>query len=351
MFIEKLTLTNFRNHSKTFFSFNEGINLILGKNTSGKSNVLEALYFLAIGEFAKAVSEKEVISYGKDFCRIEADINKGEDVVNLVSIVAPSKETARVLKTYEVNKIKRLKSKFIGNFYAVLFSPESLDLVTDSPSLRRTYMDFALAQVDSQYRVIKPLYDKTVRNRNKILERIRDMGISQTQLDYWDIKILEYGKFVQEKRIHFFENVNKRVGDFSKTLSLPNLEIKYLGSTLSKESLREYRLKDIQAGITLVGPHRDDFEFLFNTRNLKSFGSRGEQRTAVLALKLCELMYIKESSHENPVLLLDDIFSELDKQHRETILHVCENSQTIITSADEDLVPESLRTSAKNFFL
>jgi len=351
MFIKELTLTNFRNHKKATFNFSKGVNLILGPNTSGKSNVLEVLYFLATGSFIKASLDGDIIAYNESFCRIDAVVNKKEDTVSLSSAVVYVEETDKTTKTYEVNKIKRAKNKFLGNFYAVLFTPESLELVTDSPSIRREYMDFVLSQTDPKYRVIKPLYDKVVRNRNRILEKIRDTRVSSVQLDYWDMKTLEYGIYIQNTRDAFFNFVDREIGDTSKLLGLKNLKINYLKNPISKERLQDFRLKDIQAGVTLIGPHRDDFEFLLQTRNLKSFGSRGEQRTGAIALKMRELAFIRNELNNNPTLLLDDIFSELDEKHRETIINICQDQQTIITSAEKDLVPKPLIALAKTFYL
>ena len=351
MTIKSLRLKNFRNHKNAHFTFSEGANLILGPNGSGKSNILEVLYFLAVGNFIKAGVDKDVISYNEDFCRTDAVIVENEDSAMLSGSVVWINKTDKTVKSYEVNKIKRLKNKFLGNFYAVLFTPESLELVTDSPSLRREYVDFVLSQVDFKYRTYKPLYEKVIRNRNKVLEKIRNREASQTQLDYWDIKALEYGKFIQEKRDEFFNFINSNIAESAGTLGLKTLNISYLRSSISKDRLEEYKLKDIKAGLTLTGPHRDDFEFLLSKRNLKYFGSRGEHRTTSLSLKMCELKFIKNKTGIRPALLLDDIFSELDENHRKTVIELCKTQQTVITSADKNLVPEPLIKNARTFFL
>jgi len=351
MIIKNLSLTNFRNHKKLSLDFNPQINLILGPNTSGKSNILEVIYFLATGTFIKAEFDKEVISYDEEFFRIDSELNRSGEDIKLAVSGELAKDTDRTVKIFEVNGVKKVKNKFLGNLFAVLFTPESLELVTDSPSLRRNYLDFTLSQVDAKYRVYKGLYEKVVRSRNKILERIREKSISQIQLEYWNMKILEYGLYIQETRDHFFRFVNKSLPKAAQNLGLADLEISYIKNALSRERLAEYHIKDVQAGSTLTGPHRDDFEFLYKKRSLKSFGSRGEQRAATVSLKICELNFIREIFKENPVLLLDDIFSELDAKHREAIINICNSQQTIITSADENLVPRSLREKAKIFSL
>ncbi len=351
MFIKNLTLINFRNHKNSNLEFDKNLNIIIGPNTSGKSNVLEAIYSLSSGAFIKANLDGDVILYNENFSRIQAVTKRGSEQVDLVSNIVIPKESSRPLKSYEVNKVKRIKNRFLGNFSAVLFSPESLELVTDSPSFRRDYLDFVLSSSNVKYRNFKSVYEKVVRNRNKILERIRDKGVSKVQLEYWDIKILECGTYIQEKREGLFNYLNKEIKEPALNLKLGELQIYYIKSLLTKERLVEYQQKDILAGATLIGPHRDDFEFNLGGRNLKPFGSRGQQRTAVLSLKICELRFLESMLNEKPVLLLDDIFSELDENHRESIIKISKSQQTIITSADKNLVPKSIIKDSKAIIL
>lgn len=351
MLIRNVYLENFRNYGKKSFDFAPGVTLIVGPNTSGKSNLLEAIFLLAFGASPRADLDREmvrrVISGEKDLPSIAFVRGKvkGSEERDLEVILT---ETG---KRFRVNGVARRKQDFTPHFHVVLFSPEDLNLVTGSPDLRRRFLDFALSSVDAAYDRAATAYDQVRKNRNRLLEQIHQGEASGEELGFWDAKLLEHGVFLQDKRKEFFDEIN----DELRTM---NLELGYQPSGLTAERLMEFRPREIAAETSLIGPHRDDFAFLSmnyelptnNSRDLATYGSRGEQRRAVLVLKKAELEFVERKIGSRPVLLLDDIFSELDEENRAGVFDLIGESlpasgggQTIITTTGLHHIPESLR--------
>lgn len=236
---------------------------------------------------------------------------------------------------------------FAGNFKVVLFGPWDLDLVTESPSLRRRFLDSTLSQVDREYRRASLSYEKGLRQRNRLLFRIREEGLSRGQLLFWNQLLIRNGDYISQQREKFIDFAN--AGNLQSPIS--NFQLVYDKSSISPARLEQYAEEEVVAATTLVGPHRDDFVFeihgsqFTDHRSLSSFGSRGEQRMGILWLKLRELAFVEETPlHQGfegqgkPTLLLDDILSELDPPHRDVVLSVIGNQQTIITTADEHFI-------------
>ncbi|MBI4991376.1 DNA replication and repair protein RecF, partial [Candidatus Gottesmanbacteria bacterium] len=259
------------------------------------------------------------------------------------------------VKKYTVNGVGKRMVDFVGELKTVLFWPEDLELVTDSPSLRRRYLDFVLVQADREYRRSLVSYEKGLRQRNKVLEAIRERGAHRHQLLFWDQLLIKAGEYITRKReeyINYLNNSHPPAGGLNSQID--NYHLEYDKSVISEARLAQYSEEEVAAAATLVGPHRDDFKFQIvsnaprpplmvrggegELRNLSHFGSRGEQRLAILWLKLGELAYIEETTGEKPVLLLDDIFSELDHEHRKTIFDIIGNQQTIMTTTDEHFI-------------
>jgi DNA replication and repair protein RecF len=332
MIISKLRLQNFRLYSKKEFAFEGKNTLIVGQNTVGKTNILEAIYLLASGKSFRAGLESEMISYDQEIARVKGRI-ENEELTDLEIVLTRGEvggeKTAK--KKFLVNGVSRRMFDFVGKLKAVYFRPEDLDLVTDSPSIRRKYMDLVLGQVDKEYLRNLLSYEKGLRQRNKLLERIREEGIPRTQLLFWDQLLIKTGNYLTNSRAEFLDYCNQNK-------SISNYQLEYDKSVISPARLEEYAVEEVAAASTLVGPHRDDFSFLLKNRELHAFGSRGEQRLGVLWLKLAELEFISQKTEERPILLLDDIFSELDEKHRELVLEIIGKQQTIITTTDLDLV-------------
>lgn len=331
--MRKVTLQNFRNYAKRSFDFSGGTTLIVGPNAVGKTNVLEAMEILATGKSFRAEAEKEVIREGQQVGRIV-----GETGDNELEIIWDDRE--RFQKLYKVNGVGKRQVDFVGNLRAVLFSPQDIEIATDSPSTRRRYLDSVLSQTSKEYRLAAHIYERALRQRNRLLWRIREEGVSRQQLSYWDELLINNGSIIHEHRKNYLEFLNGL-----KPAIFP-VSLKYDHSVISQERLQKYAREEVAAAATLVGPHRDDFAIekhhQQHEENVRSYGSRGEQRLAVFAIKLGELEYIKRMTSDSPVLLLDDIFSELDHVNRHHVLEVIPKQQTIMTTTDLHLVDKRL---------
>jgi len=333
MQVSKIILKNFRNHKDISLDFDPGTNLIIGTNGIGKTNILEAIHLISTTKSIRAKYDRDIIKHEQSFCTInlitpsdqyELQIIKGDTLDNTSS------------KKAKVNKTPKTLSYFAGLFNSVLFSPQDVEILTGTPSLRRKYLDMVLMQTSEGYKKTLGLYTKAVRQRNKLLETIKENGYGYNQIDYWTHQILELGTQIQKKRIQFFEDIRPRMVNHNVELnnSHSSLEITYQINEISRERLEKYKETEISAKTTLVGPHRDDFEVIFEGKNIAYFGSRGQQRTAILALKLAEIEFIEDRTGNRPILLLDDVFSELDAKHRSTVINAIKNQQTIITATD-----------------
>lgn len=354
--LQNLTLQNFRNYSRRKFDlpvgkagFSPNATLIVGPNAIGKTNILEAIYLLATGRSFRAELEKEVIKdypttglpstdyRTKSVARIFGETDKNE-----LEIIWDGRE--RFSKTYKVNGVGKRQVDFVGNLRAVLFSPLDLEIVIDSPSVRRKYLDLVLTQTSKEYRLAVHVYERALKQRNRILKWAREQGLGprqiREQLDYWNNLLINNGKIIHIKRKEYLDFLS----EFQH--SIFNVQLHYDHSIISEERLAKYESEEIGAATTLVGPHRDDFSIhnvsitnkKEHVRDVRLFGSRGEQRMAVFEMKLGELAYIKEITGENPILLLDDIFSELDHSNRHLLLKVIPKQQTIMTTTDLHLV-------------
>lgn len=348
MKLASLILQNFRSYAKKTLTFSDAITLLIGANAAGKTNVLEAIMFLATGKSFRAKIDREAIRWGDEVSRITgvADGTKLE----LVLTTGMVNHSPAPLKKYLVNGVSRRMIDFIGRTRVVLFWPEDLEIVTDSPSIRRKYLDTVLVQVDREYRRNLLSYEKGLRQRNKLLDLINEGKASRSQLIFWDQLLIRAGGYLTDARAAFIAFIN------TTTLSKHRFSVIYDKSAISESRLAQYKDEEVAAKATLVGPHRDDFlvQSAGHTaresnglRDLSKYGSRGEQRLAVLWLKLAELDYIQTKVGDRPLLLLDDIFSELDEEHRSLVGEIVSKQQTIITSADRESVPAEVRTRAQ----
>jgi DNA replication and repair protein RecF len=325
-----LSLRNFRSYKKAEFGFGQ-LTVIVGQNGTGKSNLLEAIYLLAVGKSFRADAEYEMIALKTNFAIVEAkvEINSEEEQLR-VTLSDGTTGTAR--KKFEVNGLPKRLVDAIGKLKATLFGPKDLEIITGSPSTRRKYLDFVLGQKDREYRRCLVAYEKGVRQRNKVLERIKEGEATRNQLFFWDKLLIKNGQYLTEARENYLEN-----------LTDGKYEAVYDKSTISEDRLLQYANEEVAAAATLVGPHRDDFLVNEDGHDVSKFGSRGQQRMAVLWLKLAERDLLTAEG-QPPILLLDDIFSELDHTHREAVLELVEEQkraggQVIMTTADEHLMP------------
>jgi DNA replication and repair protein RecF len=335
--IKSVKLTDFRNFGSKPAEFSEKITVIIGPNASGKTNILESLFLLSAGKSFKARIEEEAIRYEKDLGRVKGKLASGmvlEAVLTRGLLDIGNDHPEKVArKRLLVNGVPKRLIDFAGNFKIVLFGPWDLDLVTESPSLRRKFLDNVLSQVDREYRRSIISYEKGLRQRNRLLFRIREEGLSRSQLSFWNQLLIKNGDYISGSREEFIEFSNSQ-----PTLDDQKFHLEYDRSVISEGRLEQYAEEEVAAATTLVGPHRDDFIFSEGERNLASYGSRGEQRMSILWLKISELNFIEEKTSERPTLLLDDIFSELDHEYRKVVMKLSGKQQTIITTADEHFI-------------
>ncbi|MBI3577304.1 DNA replication and repair protein RecF [Candidatus Gottesmanbacteria bacterium] len=339
MIVGEIALQNFRSYTKKTFQFSPQTTLIVGPNAAGKTNILEAIFLMATGKSFRADQDREVVRWEAEVGRIKSQITNHNDQTNLELVITSGEVQGEKtpLKKFLVNGVPRRMIDFVGNLRVVLFWPEDLELVTDSPSLRRRYLDSVLVQVDREYRRNLLSYERGLRQRNRLLDFINEETAHRHQLLFWDQLLIKAGGYLTEKRAQFIEFIN------TYHVSHITYHITYDKSVISESRLAQYAGEEVAAKATLVGPHRDDFVAFKDTRELSKFGSRGEQRLAILWLKLAELAYIEKAAGERPVLLLDDIFSELDDEHRALVFDLIGKQQTIITSADEHAIPATIR--------
>ncbi len=356
MFLKSIKASKFRNYNNLKIEFLKGITVLKGENAQGKTNFLESVYFLATGKPVRAESDDEVIKFGEGAVNIEGVVIDDEKSETTLSSAIQKSEYG-MRKKFLVNGIPRRLVDYAGFLNIVYFRPEDIDLVTGSPSLRREYIDSVISQVDKEYRKTLNAYLKLITQKNRLLKLIREGKAKSDELDFWNEKQLELGIILQRKRKDFFESINsfeKKFGEF---------EYKYLPSEINESRLSELFEKEIYAAVCLCGPHRDDFLFLEkdkqslrsddlkqslrsddlkqslrsgDLKDLAKYGSRGEQRTSVLDLKITELSYFEKILKERPVLLLDDIFSELDISHRQHVIDLANLQQTIIATVEYD---------------
>lgn len=341
MLLKKLNLLNFRNYSNLLLTFEQRPTVLVGDNAEGKSNLLEAIYLLSTSKSARAEMERELVKKGENFCRVEGLVTSGENEETQLTVIIQSDEEELFRKRVLVNGIGRRVVDFIGNLPAVIFYPQDINMVTGPPSLRRWHLDLVLAQIDPQYKRSLTLYEQFLTARNRVLKRIREGEGKKDELDYWTQGLLDLARVILEKRKQFFEFIE------SLTKPLGEFTFSYNQSVISKQRLEELNGREVASATTLVGPHRDDFSIELAGRNLSSFGSRGEQRTATLAFKLAQLEFMEKVTGKRPLLLLDEIFSELDASHRAHIVDIVGKQQTIIATVELENIPKQFLNSAR----
>lgn len=360
MLLKKLALQNFRSYDKKTFSFDDKLTYVVGPNTSGKSNLIESIFLLSSGKSYRAEKDVQMIKFGEKIARAKAVIVGDGDEEQLEVVVAKEDDPTTPLdddmfllkKKYLLNGVSRSRVKFAWRLQSLLFVPSDLDIIDGSPGLRRRFLDNVLELVDEEYRRSLLEYTKAIRQRNALLEQARESGIrSEKQFAYWDELVIKTGSFLTRKREEFIDYINTQSKDVA------DVSVAYDKSIISEERLAKYRDAELGSCVTLVGPHRDDFSVSMKegsakqSFDVKSFGSRGQQRLAVLQLKLLQLSYIEEKTGNRPLLLLDDIFSELDESHIKLVMDMVTKQQTIITTTHEEFINGSKGKSASTIHL
>ena len=337
MIIKSIELTNFRNYESLNLEFDKGTNILYGDNAQGKTNVLEAIYLSSITKSHKGSKDQDIIKFGESEAHLRTYIEKDNDVYKVDMHLRKNGSKIIAVNGQKLKKAAGL----LGLLNVVFFSPEDLSIIKDGPSERRRFIDMELCQLDNFYLYNLTNYNKIVEQRNKLLKDIYTNYSLKDTLDIWDSQLISYGSKIIERRVSFINQLNEIIYDIHKKLSGDREEIliKYEPNVLIEEfetKLKQSQEKDIKLKMTTVGPHRDDICSDVNGIDIRKFGSQGQQRTAALSLKLSEIELVKKITKDTPVLLLDDVLSELDSNRHKYLLDSIGNIQTIITCTGLD---------------
>lgn len=372
MSLISLHVSHFRNHSNRRFSFHPRSTTIIGKNGAGKTNILEAVYVLATGGSWRAEAVDEMVAFGSDVAHIEGKLSFAGPVTSLhpgaMSSLAdplgqlpgsprvpPAQQMSlsvvltrgvvqgkRVAKaTYKVDGVPRQRGVFINRFSAILFEPESLEIIIGNPTHRRKFLDETLSQTRADYAQSLLMYGKALRVRNSLLDAIRENRSHVEMLEFWERSMVKHGETIQNMRQQVIEWMQGMPGH-------EQFSIEYRPNIINIDRVESHREREVAAGFTLIGPQRDDLLIVVKTKRpavhaeagqagerlLSAFGSRGEQRMAVLKLKLLEAQWIEQETGNIPLVLLDDVFSELDEEHERTVEALIGGRQAIITATE-----------------
>lgn len=360
MIIEEVKGINFRNYEQFQIQIHPKLNIFVGENAQGKTNILEAIYLCAIGKSFRTNKEQEMINIIKDQSYVKVKVNKKDNMNTDIEIMLDIEKKKKI----KVNKIPLIKvGELLGNLNVVLFSPEDLKIIKEGPKERRKYLDNEISQIMPKYYYTLNQYNKILQQRNQLL---RDNKVKNTEMEIWNDQLVNNGSWLMVYRRNFI----KKIGILSKlmhrkiTEGSENLEIKYKSDVeiSEKDDVRDIkekfmiklkRLSDLEEerNITLTGPHRDDLIFKINGMDVKNFGSQGQQRTSVLSLKLAELELIKGEVGEYPVLLLDDVMSELDVKRQKYLINSLKNVQTFITTTSMEYIATKNHENMKSFIV
>ncbi|MCD6225804.1 DNA replication/repair protein RecF [bacterium] len=332
-----LKLTNFRNYQNLRVNFARKNILLLGNNAVGKTNLLEGIYLLAFGKSFKAETTAQMILWGKDFAVVEGEVESKREKITLLMQLKKEKQ-GKTSKQFFVNGVQKPRKEFLQTFFALIFRPEDIRLLSGSPQRRRCWLNEVLEVLDWRYRQSLRLYHKALVQRNRLLDLIRENKASRRELFYWDNALVKNGQYLIEERKKLVGFINLFFQNAAHQF-LRQLKVNYLPSSITLEKLQRSQPADIQNGWTGCGPHRDVLtvegeNFAAADKNIAFWGSRGQQRLAVLGLKLAQAAFLFEKTKTKPVLLLDDIFSELDQSQQELLKETFVSHQVIVTATE-----------------
>lgn len=379
MFLKSIYLQHFRSYSQAKFDFSDTVTVVIGRNTAGKTNLSESISLLLTGKSFRTSTDVHMIAFGEELARVGGIVE--DDNKQLLTVISSetrdllhgihdprftiqeNKEISQVVrndnktklevviasagvsggrfnKKFFVNGVSKSRSTFSSFLPLVLFRPEELDIIISGPSLRREFLDSVLETVDKDYSRAKATYERSLRQRNALLEHARETGVRNTsQFEYWDSLLIDSGQLITKKRDELINFINSSRKDIFECT------VVYDHSKISQERLLQYADAEIASGRTLVGPHRDDFwvgmQIDKEQQDVKHFGSRGQQRLVVLQLKMLQIQFVEEKLKQLPLLVLDDIFSELDSSHIQLVLDMVKGCQTIITTTHKEFIPDA----------
>lgn len=337
MKIEFIKLENFRNYQELQLSLDGGTNLFYGDNAQGKTNILESVYLCGTTKSHRGSKDREMILFGQDEAHIRMNLSKNGILYRIDMHLKKNKAKGIAINGIPIHKASELLG--LGNF--VFFSPEDLNIIKNGPSERRRFLDMELCQLNRVYLYNLMNYNKILMQRNKLLKDIWMHPEYEDTLEIWDMQMIQYGSQVIRARKEFTDQLNEIIFDIHKKLSggREELLVVYENNVSEQEfedSIRKNREKDIRLKISHTGPHRDDLSFMIRDVDIRRFGSQGQQRTTALSLKLAEIELVKKKSRDLPVLLLDDVLSELDGNRQHYLLDSISGVQTLITCTGID---------------
>ncbi|MDD6762869.1 MAG: DNA replication/repair protein RecF [Clostridiales bacterium] len=349
MYIKKLTLKGFRNYENAELEFSPLTNMIYGNNAQGKTNILEAVYLFAQGRSHRAKTDKELVRFGDEFARLSIDFADAQRSYNGQMQIMKNGRKAVSVNHVHITKLSRL----MNYLNVVMFSPEDLNIVKGSPNVRRRFIDSSLSQLYPSYMSALMEYNKVLNQKNSLLKMLRSGGrASDPTLSVWNEQLAETGARIMSARIEFVRCINESArtiqseisGEHLKIVYHPSFKLEDIGKNMIYDYLEQRSRREVEMGSAQYGIQRDDLEIFVNDREAKLFGSQGQQRTAALSMKIAQSEYIKEIKGEYPVLLLDDIMSELDINRRMYLSERIRDKQVLITSTDTDLTDEMTDT-------
>ena len=337
MVIKSLKLKNYRNYELLNLTFDPKTNILYGDNAQGKTNILEALYLSGTTKSHRGTKDRDLIQFGREESHLETVVEKNGVLFQIDMHLKKNSP-----KGIAINKIPiRRAGELFGIVHFVFFSPEDLNIIKEGPAGRRRFIDLELSQLDKVYLSNLSNYNRIINQRNSLLKEIVYQKDLIDTLDIWDMQLAEYGTKIIERRKKFIDEVNRIIGGIHEKLTggRENIELSYessAGELSMEEMLRKNRERDIRFKSTSAGPHRDDLCFWVGDLDIRKFGSQGQQRTAALSLKLSEIELVKMLIHDTPILLLDDVLSELDKNRQNYLLDSIHDIQTVITCTGLD---------------
>ena len=336
-YIESIKLSNFRNYESLELSFDKGTNIFYGDNAQGKTNILESVYLCGTSKSHKGSKDREIIRFEQDEAHIRMMVGKDSMSYKIDMHLRKNKAKGVAINGLPIKKAREL----LGVVNLVFFSPEDLNIIKNGPAERRRFLDSELCQLDKIYLSDLTTYNKILNQRNKLLKDMVYRPDLKDTLPVWDMQLVETGRKIIRRRKQFVDELNEIVHDIHYRISgeKEDLLLQYepsIEDIFFEDELSRVKERDMRQCMTSVGPHRDDLLFSIGEGDIRKFGSQGQQRTSALSLKLSEIELVKRSIHDTPVLLLDDVLSELDSNRQNYLLNSIHDTQTLITCTGLD---------------
>lgn len=355
MHIDSIKLRNYRNYKQCNINLGSKLNVFVGDNAQGKTNLLESIFFASIGKSPRTNKEKDVLLWGEKQANIDIEVIKKFSKSRISMFILRNDK-----KTIKINNIPIRKiGDLMGELVVVYFSPDEIKLVKEAPNDRRRFMDIDISQMDKNYFYLLLRYEKILNQRNKLLKETQNFDVLKRTISIWDEQLSKIASKIILTRLNFVQKLNEYANEIHKKITdgKENIFLSYQGVHCNNEELIEKKIaeellnnleKDFNLKYTTIGPHRDDIKITINDIDIRNFGSQGQQRLATLTIKLAELKLFKEEIGENPILLLDDVLSELDENRQKQFLLQIKDIQTILTCTN---FPYPLEKQDKLFFI